>query len=114
MNEPVSNYQIADDIVSGLPAITAEQAAWVIARIMSKYELTGAVFTPGDVRDYIQNAFDADEVTREVTDADVEAMLGTWEWRKGIAAVLCSEGGEMLQNAYNDTFDDKGNIRTDG
>ena len=112
-DKPKSNYEIADDAVAALPPLTNEQAAWVIARIMSKYDLTGTVFTPEDVRSYIQNAFDADEVNREVTDHDVEAMLGTWEWRKGISSYLTEEGGEMLQTAYNDTFDSEGNIRSE-
>jgi spermidine synthase len=112
MSTDQNPIDIAAAIVATLPEMDEDVAAWVIARLMNVSGFTGAFFTPGGVREYITDAFAADEVERDVTDADVEAMLNSWEWRKGIRECLASEGGEMIQNAYNDTFDDNGNIRS--
>lgn len=94
-----------------LPEMTDDEALSLIVAIRHAHNFVGTTFTPTDVRDNLTEWFAADEVGREVTDADVEAILNTWEWSKGIADVLVNEGGEMLLNAYNDTFDSKGNVR---
>ena len=102
----------AEAILVGLPEMDDETAIRLVNAIATEYRFVGAMFTPSDVRENITEWFDADDVEREVTDADVEAMLNTWEWRKGIGEVLSNEGGEMIVNAYNDTFDADGNIRS--
>ena len=107
-----TDYEIADAIVADLPTLTADQAAWLIARIATKHDFVAVVFTPEDARLHIRNAFEADDVTRQITNADVEAFLASWEWRKGLSDVLYEEGFEMFSRAYDDLFDADGNLRS--
>ena len=95
-----------------LPKLTDDEAISLISAITRAHRFTGTVFTPTDVRDNLTEWFAADEVERDVTEVDVNAVLDSWWWRKGIPDVLVAEGGEMLLNAYNDTFDKNGNLRS--
>lgn len=94
-----------------IPEMTDDEALSFIAAIMRKHRFTGALFTPTDVRDYLNGVSFGYLPEREITDADINAMLDTWEWRKGITEVLGNEGMDMVANAANDVFDDEGNIR---
>lgn len=107
------DHDIVNDIAGTIPSLTDDQAAWLIAAISREHRFVTVTFTPDDVRDYITNALAADSVTREVTDADLNAIMDSWEWRKGMAEFLGSEGMDMVQNAYNDAFDDKGQRRSE-
>jgi hypothetical protein len=106
-----TNYERADEIVATLPDLTEEEAVWVIARIMNDHQITGALFGPNDIRDHLENSVLVGDVERPVTDADVEAVLRTWEWRKGICEVLCERGYELLADACDEVLDADGDLR---
>lgn len=82
-----------------LPEMTDEEAISLIAAIEKSHNFVVVAFTPNDVRDHLREYHFAEEDGREPTDAEMKAIFATWEWRKGMAEVLCERGWEALNDA---------------
>ena len=105
------DHDVVNDIAGTIPSLTDDQAAWLIARIATEHRFVGLMFTPTDVKRTIVNCFEVDDITRPVTDADVEAVIGTATWRHSLEEHLSSEGHDIIVSIIEDVFDANGNIR---
>lgn len=103
--------ETARDLIDSLPSMTPEIAMWCIARLMNDHNFTGAVITPDDVREMVADRFWANEIERDVTTADVTAMLQSWEWQKGIGVALWDRATEMMDTAYDEAFNVDGSLK---
>lgn len=87
-----------------LPEMTDDEAIALIIAIKRTHNFVGTVFTPRDVRDHLREYHFAEEDGREPTDAEMDAVFATWEWRKGMADILCERGWEVLNDAIFDAL----------
>ena len=63
----------------------------------------GTMFVPEDAEAYWQNLQDDDPTLPEWEDV-ADIVLGTWEWRKGIAEMLSERGFAMFDGMFDDVI----------
>jgi hypothetical protein len=78
--------------------------------LVSKFGWSGTVFQPDDLRDYVANCRDADNLP-ELSDDELEEwvnnLTSSWQWRKGLIDGLAEVGWEIIEIAYEELLADK-------
>jgi len=85
-------------------SMTEEEATEYLVRMSTHFGWAGAIFTRTDIEDLHRNWHDEleeDDYT-PLTEEQIDAVMSTRAWCKGIDERLCEEGFELLEIALDE------------
>lgn len=92
-----------EKVKAHVASMTEEEATEYLVRMSRHFGWAGAIFTRTDIEDLHRNWHDEleDDYT-PLTEEQIDAVMSTRAWRKGIDERLCEEGFELLEIALNE------------
>ena len=78
--------------------ITEEEALEVMHKLRAKFHWAGTVFVKEDIIYYWNDNYKEDE-GYELTEEQIESVMTSWYWRKGLDDTMTSSGYEVLDMA---------------
>ncbi len=91
-----------DDITTESEAFTA------LHTLRARFQWAGTMFNREDVDAVLQGEHEMD-----VTDDIWNAVLNTWEWRKGLTEIITERGFEIISDAVSDVLYNSGESLAD-
>jgi hypothetical protein len=78
--------------------ITEEEALDVLHKLRTKFHWAGTVFMKDDIIYRWKDKY-GEEEGQALSDEQIESVMTSWEWRKGLDEAMTSSGYEVLDMA---------------
>jgi hypothetical protein len=78
--------------------ITEEEALTVLHKLRTKFHWAGTIFIKEDIV-YRWNDNHKEDEGYELSEEQIESVMTSWEWRKGLDEAMISSGYEVLDMA---------------